>query len=184
MLDLGSTSFDISPEAAQAFSIPVVNRTTLIKSGNASGRDLETENLFPVPLGVSFGNHSSYNKQDHAFEVIRTSGDCDALIPAWYLEKRKARGMMTSHLHFPYCQTECYNHGTIHPEHSIMYDRRIALRDKAVHIGVIVMSNPSIASKLPRDYHKYLLLFDPKESEELLDSKGCDHRIEPLGRDD
>jgi len=46
------------------------------------------------------------------------------------------------------------------------------------------MSNPSIAQKLPTCYHKFLLLFDPKESEKLPDNRGCDHRIELLGPDD
>lgn len=137
-----------------------------------------------VPLGLSFGNHRSYDEEDHAFEVVKTTGDYDALIPAWYLEKHKARGTTTNHLHFPHCQQECYNHGKIHPEYSITYDKRIALSDKAVHIGAIVMSNPSVAAKLPSHYHKFLLLFDPKKSEKLPDNKGCDHRIESLGPDD
>jgi hypothetical protein len=106
-------------------------------------------------LGVSFGNHHSYNEADHAFEVIKTSGDYDALIPAWYLEKHKARGTTTSHLHFPHCRTECYNHRKIHPEYSITYDKGIALSDKAIHIGAVVMSNPTIALKLPSHYHKF-----------------------------
>jgi len=101
MLDLGSTSFVISPEAAKAFSIPVVRRLNQVKTGDVSGSRLETENLFTVPVGVSFGNHRTYDQQDHAFEVIKTTGDYDALIPAWYLEKHKARGTTTSHLHFP-----------------------------------------------------------------------------------
>jgi len=184
MLDLGSTSFVISPEAAKAFSIPVVRRLNQVKTGDVSGTRLKTENLFTVPLGVSFGNHRTYDEQDHAFEVIKTTGDYDALIPAWYLEKHKARGTTTSHLHFPDCQSECYNHGKIHPEYSITYDKRIALNEKAIHIGAIVISNSSIAAKLPVCYHKFLLLFDPKESEKLPDNKGCDHRIELLGSDD
>jgi len=129
MLNLGSTSFVISPEAAKAFSIPVVKRLTPIKPGDVSGTTLKTENLFTIPLGVFFGNHRSYNEQDHAFEVMKTSQDYDALIPAWYLEKHKARGMTTSHLHFPHCPTECYNNGKLHPEYSITYDKRIALND-------------------------------------------------------
>ena len=72
MLDLGSTSFVISPEAAKAFSIPVVKRLQPFKSGDVSGKKLETENLFTVPLGISFGNHRSYDDADHAFEVIKT----------------------------------------------------------------------------------------------------------------
>jgi hypothetical protein len=64
------------------------------------------------------------------------------------------------------------------------YDRRIALGDKAGHIRLIVMNSPFIAQKLPAQYHKFLLLFDPKESEKLPDNKGCDHRIEQLGPED
>jgi len=184
MLDLGSTFFVMSPEAAKAFSIPVVKRSRPIKSGDVSGNNLETEILFTVPLEVLFGNHRSYNEEDHAFEVVKTSQDYDTLIPAWYLEKHKAHGTTTSHLHFPHCQSECYNHGKIHLEYSITYDKRIALHDKAIHIGAIVMSNPSIAKKLPTHYHKFLLLVDPKESEKLPDNKGCDHRIELLEPED
>jgi len=87
-------------------------------------------------------------------------------------------------LHFPHCQLECYNHGKTHPEYSITYDTRIALNDKAIHIGAIVMRNPTIAQKLPSHYHKFLLLIDPKESEKVPDNKGCDHQIELLATDD
>jgi hypothetical protein len=144
---------------------------------------LETEGLFTIALGVSCGNHRSYDQEDHAFEVAKTSKEYDALIPAWYLEKHKARGTTTSHLHFPHCQRQCYNHGKIHPEYSITYDRRIALSDKAIHIGSVVMANPTKAQKLQVHYHKFLLLFDPKESEKLPDNEGRDHRIELLGPD-
>jgi len=57
------------------------------------------EGLFTIPLGLSFRNYHLFDKQDHAFEVIKTSGDYDALIPAWYLEKHKARGTTTSHFY-------------------------------------------------------------------------------------
>jgi hypothetical protein len=184
MLNLGSTFFVISPEAAKAFSIPVVRRPWPIESGDVSGNNLRTEGLFTVPLAVSFGNHHSYNEADHAFEVIKTSGDYDALIPAWYLETHKARGTTTSHLHIPHCGTVCYNHGKIHPEDSIPYDKRIELSDKAQHIGAVVMSNATIAQKLPLHYHKFLLLFDTKEAGKLPDNKRRDHRIELIGPDD
>jgi hypothetical protein len=130
MLHLGSTPFVISPEAAKAFAIPVVRRRQVVKTGDVSGSSQKTENLFAVPLGISFGNHRTYDEQDHAFAAINTMGDYDALILAWYLEKHKARGTTTSHLHFPECQSECYNHGKIHPEYSITYDKRIALNEK------------------------------------------------------
>jgi hypothetical protein len=147
MLDNGSTSFVISPEAAKAFAIPVVKRQQPIRTGDASGKNMKTENMFTIPLGISFGNHRSYNEEDHAFEVMNTAGDYDALIPAWYLQKHKARGTTTSHLHCPHCSSECYNHGKIHPEYSITYDRRVALNDKAIHIGAIVQSSPDMLSK-------------------------------------
>jgi len=46
------------------------------------------------------------------------------------------------------------------------------------------MSNPSIVQKLPTHYHKFSLLFDPKESEKLPDNNGCDQRIELLRTED
>jgi hypothetical protein len=42
----------------------------------------------------------------------------------------------------------------------------------------VLFNNPNVLKKLPPQYHKWLLLFDPKESEKLPDNKGCDHRIE------
>jgi hypothetical protein len=60
----------------------------------------------------------------------------------------------------------------------------VALDEKAIHIGAIVQSSPTILKKLPTHYHKCLLLFDPEEAEKLPDNKGCDHRIELLGPDD
>jgi hypothetical protein len=57
MLDLGSTRFVISPNAVKAFRIPVVKRKKKVKSKDETGRDIITEGLYTVPLGVSFGNH-------------------------------------------------------------------------------------------------------------------------------
>jgi hypothetical protein len=37
MLDLGSTSFDISPNAAKVFKIPVVKRTMKVQSEDVAG---------------------------------------------------------------------------------------------------------------------------------------------------
>jgi len=183
MLDWGSTSFVLSAQVAKVFSIPVVQRLWLVKSGDVSANDLKTENVSTVHVGISFGNHRSHDEEDHAFEVIKTSGDYDALIPTWCLEKHQGKGTTTSHLHFPHCQPECFNHGKLHPEYSITYNEGIALSDKDIHIGAVVMSNPSIAQKLPVHYHKFLLLLDPKEAEKLPDNKGHDHRIELLGPD-
>jgi len=89
-----------------------------------------------------------------------------------------------SHLHFPHCSGECYGHGKIHPVYSITYQRRVSLTDKAIHIGAVVMNNPSILQKLPPQYDKFMLLFDSQQAEQLPDNKGCDHRIELLGSQD
>jgi hypothetical protein len=43
------------------------------------------------------------------------------------------------------------------------------------------MSNPIVAQQLPSCYYQFLLLFDPKEAQKLLDNQGCDHRIELSG---
>jgi hypothetical protein len=184
MLDLGSTSFVISPNAAKAFKIPVVKRTKKIRSNDVTGREIITEGLFTVPLGLSFGNHRSYDEEDHAFEVMDTCSDYDCLIPAWYLEKHKARGITTSHLHFPDCGNHCYGQNKIHPEYSITYDKRVALNKDAIHIGSLVQSTPSMLDRLPKQYHKYVLLFDPEHAEKLPDHRGCDHRIELITSED
>jgi hypothetical protein len=134
--------------------------------------------LFTIPLGLSFGNHRSYDEEDHAFEVMDTCSDHDFLIPAWYLEKHKARGTTTLHLHFPHCGNHCYGHDKIHPEYSITYDKKVALNKDGIHIGSLVQSTPSMLDRLPKQYHKFLLLFDPEHAEKLPDHRGCDHRIE------
>jgi len=184
MLDRGSTSFVLSPQAAKAFQIPVIKRTKKVKCKDIGGKKIEVEGRFIVPLGLSFGNHRSYDEENHAFEVMQTSQDYDALLPAWYLEEHKAAGTTTSHLHFPHCQQKCFTHGKFHPEYSITYDKRVALDEKAIHIGAIVLSNPSLINKLPLCYHKFMLLFDPEEAEKLPDNKDCDQRIELLVPDD
>jgi hypothetical protein len=61
MLDNGSTSFVISPEAAKPYQIPVVKRQQPVRTGDASGNNMKNENLFTLPLGISFGNHRSYD---------------------------------------------------------------------------------------------------------------------------
>jgi hypothetical protein len=164
MLDLGSTSFVLSPEAAKAFQIPVFKRIQEQNTSDVGGTKIKTEGLYTIPLGLSFGNHRTYDVDDHAFEVMKTSSKYDALIPAWYIKKHRAEGTSTQ-LHFPHCDNSCFGHDKIRPDYEISYDRRVALRPDAIQIGTIVNRNPEIAKKLPEHYHKWLLLFDPKESE-------------------
>jgi hypothetical protein len=59
----------------------------------------------------------------------------------------------------------------------------VVLNEKAIHIGAIVQSSPTILNKLPTHYHQFLLLINPEEAEKLPDNKGCDHRIELFGPD-
>jgi len=61
MLDLGSTSFALSPEAAKAFIIPLVKRKIPGRASDVGGRKIPTEGLFTVPLGISFRNHRTFD---------------------------------------------------------------------------------------------------------------------------
>jgi len=54
---------------------------------------------------------------------MKASDDYDCLIRAWYLGNHKARGITTSHLHFPQCSIERYGREKLHPEYSITYDK-------------------------------------------------------------
>jgi hypothetical protein len=170
MLDLGSTSFVISPEAATAFKIPVVQREKQIKVKDVSAQKMTTTGLFTFPLGLSFGNHRSFNEEDHAFEVMKVTGDYDGQIQAWYLEQHKVRGTTTSHLNCPHCNNEGYGHEKLHPEYSLTYDKLVSINEKAIHIGAVVCSNPDILRKLPACYHQFMFLFDPEEAEKLPDN--------------
>jgi len=72
-LELGSTPFVKSPEAAKAFTIPVIRTTEKVKSEDVTGTEIVTEGLFTARLGLPLGNHHPYDKEDHAFDVIKTS---------------------------------------------------------------------------------------------------------------
>jgi len=107
-----------------------------------------------------------------------TCSDYDCRIPTWYLEKHQVSRTTTSHLHFPHCGPQCFGHGKLHPEYSVTYDKRAALNKDAIHIASLVQSTPSMLERLPKQYHKFLLLFDPEYAETLPDHRGCDHCIE------
>jgi len=74
MLDLGSTSFAISPAVAKAFAIPVVKRMKPVQTKDVSGNEIHIEGLLTVPLGLSFGYHRSLDNEDHAVEVLKPQG--------------------------------------------------------------------------------------------------------------
>jgi hypothetical protein len=150
MLDLGSTSLVISPEAAKVFRVPVVKRTIPGKASDVRGTKIITE-------GLSFRNHRTLDQNDHAFEVMKTSTEYDTLIPAWYLNQHKAQGITEEDLHFSLCLENCFGHGKIHSEYSITYDKRVAFRADAIHIEEVLFNNPDLLKKLPPQYHKWLL---------------------------
>jgi hypothetical protein len=52
MLDLGSTSLVISPEATKAFQIAVVKRKSPARVSDVGGTRIITEGLFTIPLGL------------------------------------------------------------------------------------------------------------------------------------
>jgi len=184
MLDLGSTSFAMSPESAKAFRVPVVKRKLPTSASDIGGQKIQNERIFTVPVALTFRNHTTLDVKDHAFEVMKTSKDYDALIPAWYLNQQKAEGITTGHLYFPHCGTECFGHNHIRPNYEITYDKRVALRPDAINIGAVVCNSPSLIEKLPKHYKKWLLLFDPKEAEKLSTNKESDHRIESISSED
>jgi len=156
----------------------VVKGTVQRKASDVGGRKIPTEGLFTVPLGISFGNHWTFDAKDHMFEVMKTTANYDALIPAWYLQKPQAQGITMGHLYFPNCCPTCFGHGLLHPAYDNTYDERVVLKPNAIIIGAIDCDSPMLLENLPKQYHKWLLLFDPKEAEKLPSNKGCDHPIE------
>lgn len=78
---------------------------------------------------------------------MKTSSDYDALLPAWYLKKHKAQGITKGHFTFPLCSTARIGHGKIHPEYSITYNKRVALRPDAIHFGAVLFDNPDSLQK-------------------------------------
>lgn len=184
MLDLGSTSFNISPNPAKVFKVPVVRRRMKVQSKVVTGRVIVTEDIYTIPLGLSFGNHRSYDEEDYAFQGMKTRDDYDCVTAAWYVEKHKESGMTTSHKHFPHCSSCCYRHDKIHPEYSNTYDKSVAVTKHAIHIGSLVQFTASMLDRLPKQYRKFLLLFDPDQAEKQPDHGRCDHRIELITSED
>jgi len=100
------------------------------------------------------------------------------------LNRHKAEGITSGHLHFPHYGSECFGHNHIGPDHEITYDRRVALRPDAINIGDIVCNSPTLIEKLPKLYHNWLLIFNPKEAEKLPKHKESDHRKELISSED
>jgi len=149
MLDLGSTSFVMSPEAAKGFWVPVVKRKLPMNASDVGGQIIETQELFMIPLALTFGNHRTLDIKDHVFEVMKTSKNYDTSIPAGYWCQQKTKRVTAGHLHYPDCGCERFGHGCIRQGYTITYDKRIALRPYGINIGAVVCSSPSSIEKLP-----------------------------------
>jgi len=145
MLIQGCTSFILFLQAATAFKIPAVKRTRNIKMANVTELEIVMEGLFKIPLGISFDNNRSYDKENQAFKVMNTFGDYDTLIPARYVGLLMTEEGTMSQLHILHCRTTCYSHDKIHPEYSITNNKRAALKPQAIHIGSIIITNAFIA---------------------------------------
>jgi len=184
MLDLGSTSCVMSPEAAKAFRVPVVKRKLPTSASEVGGLQITTEGIFTIPLDSTFGNHRILDVEDYAFEVMKRTKDYNALIPAWYCNRHTAEGIMNGHVHFPHCGVECFGYGHMRPDYTITYNKRIALWPEAINIRAVVCNSPTVIEKLPKHYHKWLMLFDPGEAEKLPINRESDHRIELISSHD
>jgi hypothetical protein len=101
ILDLGSTSFTISPECAKVFKMPLVQRKHAIRAKEFRGNKVSLPGMYTIWWGLAFGYHRSLEM----FKVVKMQNDYDVLIPAWYLEQHIAQGTTYGHLHF----TECGN---------------------------------------------------------------------------
>jgi len=178
MVDLGSTSFVISPEAAKASQILGVKRTIPGKVSDIGGRRIPTEALLTIPSEFSFGNYRTLDAKDHEFEIMKSSSDYNAQIPSSYLNQHRAHRITTGRLYFPNCSLKCSGDGLIHLEFEITYNEKVASKPNAVNIRALIFDNASILQKLPEHCHRWLLLFDPMESERSPSNKGCDHQIE------
>jgi len=127
MRDLGSTPLLVSPEAAKAFRIAVVKRVIPGKTLVLGEQKIETERWYTIPLTSRCGNHKSFDEKDHSFKVMKSAKDYNTLLPAWYLNKHKAEGLTTGHLHFRHCGSDCFVHGCVRPDNNISYDKRVEL---------------------------------------------------------
>jgi len=178
MLDPGIASFVRSPEAANPFRIPVGERIIEWTASDFRCQKIPTKGSLTVASSLYCGNHETLDEKDPAFGIMKKSSDYVVSIPAWYHNQHQAQGITTGHLYFPNCSSKCFRHGLLHPEYEITYDGKVALKPNAIDMGAIIVDNSSIIHKLPKDYHTWLLLFDPEESDKLPRNKGCDHQIE------
>jgi hypothetical protein len=196
LLDWGSTSFAISKRFVATLGIPTVDREKAIESFDASGRRFEDDGKTRThPLRFAFGNHCS----DEVFEVMTMGDGMDVIVPFWWTQLHRATGVYDGTLRFNDCPSKCFH--SLSPGWSITYDRDLihlppdevftigAITSPAATLSIGSQESPIIISAvstgesiplrelLPEQYHKYLLLFEPEQSEKLPEHRSYDHAI-------
>jgi hypothetical protein len=181
-----------------ALGIPTLDREKAIESFDASGRRFEDDGKTRThPLRFAFGNHCS----DEVFEVMTMGDEMDIIVPFWWTQLHRATGVYNGTLRFNDCPPKCF-HSLSH-RWSITYDRDIihlppdevftigAITPQAGTLSIgpqndspIVISAVSASGNpvplrelLPEQYHKYLLLFEPEQSEKFPGHRTYDHAI-------
>jgi hypothetical protein len=200
LLDWGSTTFAISKRFVTAFNMPTIERDTAIQSYDASGRRFEDDGKTSTyPLRFSFGNHCS----DEVFEVMTMGDGMEIIVPYWWMQKHRASGVYDGTLRFNDCPSTCFH--SLSPGWSITYNRDLvnlpqnevftagAITPAAlprtdaatasgsdvapIAISAITTGSILLRELLPEQYHKYLLLFAPEQSEKLPEHRPYDHAI-------
>lgn len=177
MLDLGSISFFISPEGATAFRIPVVKRTMEGNKSDFACQIINTEWLFTVSQGLSFGNHRTLDVKEHEFEVMQTSSDYGGLIPDWYHHKHQAQGMTAGYWYVSNWGEKCFGHGLWWPDCNIPFDIQLGFRSDAIDIWACVPNIALVAFTLRWHNNQFLLHFNTQKLEHFPSNNGCDHCI-------
>jgi hypothetical protein len=200
LLDWGSTTFAISKRFVTAFNMPTIERDTAIESYDASGRRFEDDGKTRTyPLRFSFGNHCS----DEVFEVMTMGDGMEIIVPYWWMQKHRASGVYDGTLRLNDCPSTCFH--SLSPGWSITYNRDLvnlpqnevftagAITPAAlprtdaatasgsdvapIAISAITTGSILLRELLPEQYHKYLLLFAPEQSEKLPEHRPYDHAI-------
>jgi hypothetical protein len=203
LLDWGSTTFAISKCFVTAFGMPTIERDAALESYDASGRRFEDDGKTRTyPLRFSFGNHCS----DEVFEVMTMGDGMEVIVPYWWMQKHRASGVYDGTLRFNDCPSTCfhslspgwsitYDRDLVNlPQNEVFTAGAVtaasaprshdpthatASGSDAAPIAISAITAGSIPLRelLPEQYHKYLLLFAPEQSEKLPEHRPYDHAI-------
>jgi hypothetical protein len=200
---LGSTTFAISKRFVTALNISTIERATAIESYDASGRRFEDDGKTRTyHLRCSFGNHCS----DEVFEVMTMGDGMEVIVLYWWMQKHRASGVYDGTLRFNDCPSTCfhslspswsitYDRDLINlPQSEVFTAGAVTLLAPTHHphdshaatswldvtpiaISAVTTGSIPLRELLPEQYHKYLLLFGPEQSEKLPEHQPYDHAI-------